>query len=118
MMKETAILLHTAFQIGAVYPRMFGGFLEHIGQAGYEGVYQPDSAPAEADGWRSDVLAALAELRYPGGNFASGYHWVDGIGPKAERPLLARITHQSSSNRKCPCAYSDGGWPDYRIGQR
>ena len=90
-MNSTTLYLHSRFHAGAVDPRIFGGFLEHIGRAVYEGVYQPDSRHADEDGFRSDVLAALSALkmtamRYPGGNFASGYHWKDGIGPRRNRP--------------------------------
>ena len=48
-MEPTTITLHTGFQIGQVDPRIFGGFLEHMGRAVYEGVYDPDSAHADKD---------------------------------------------------------------------
>ncbi len=91
-MRATTIHLHTAFRIAPVDPRLFGGFLEHMGRAVYEGVYDPKSRHVDAHGFRTDVLAALRRLRftvmrYPGGNFASGYHWEDGIGPRHQRPL-------------------------------
>jgi alpha-N-arabinofuranosidase len=91
-MRTTTIHLHTAFQIAAVDPRVFGGFLEHMGRAVYEGVYDPNSKHADDEGFRRDVLDALRRLRfsvvrYPGGNFVSGYHWEDGIGPRDTRPL-------------------------------
>ena len=99
-MKRTDITLHTGFQIGAVDPRIFGGFLEHMGRAVYEGVYDPKSVHADADGFRHDVLRALGRLgmtamRYPGGNFASGYHWLDGVGPKSARPTVRELAWQS-----------------------
>lgn len=99
-MKRTTITLHTAYQIGAVDPRIFGGFLEHMGRAVYEGVYDPDCAHADADGFRTDVLQALKTLqmtamRYPGGNFASGYHWMDGVGPREKRPTMRELAWQS-----------------------
>jgi alpha-L-arabinofuranosidase len=92
LMHTTTIHLHTAFRIGPVDPRLFGGFLEHMGRAVYEGVYDPTSRHADRNGFRTDVLDALRRLRftvmrYPGGNFVSGYHWEDGIGPHAQRPL-------------------------------
>jgi alpha-N-arabinofuranosidase len=91
-MRSTTIHLHTRFEIAPVDPRVFGGFLEHMGRAVYEGVYDPTSRHADEDGLRTDVLEALRRLRftvmrYPGGNFASGYHWEDGIGPRDRRPL-------------------------------
>jgi alpha-N-arabinofuranosidase len=100
-MKETKITLHSEFQIGPVDPRIFGGFLEHMGRAIYEGVYDPDSAHADAAGFRTDVLEALrcldmTAMRYPGGNFASGYHWLDGVGPRESRPTVRELAWQSS----------------------
>lgn len=99
-MKDTTIHLHSAFQIGRVDPRIFGGFLEHLGRAVYEGVYDPKSSHADADGFRTDVLEALRRLqmttmRYPGGNFASGYHWMDGVGPRESRPTVRELAWQS-----------------------
>jgi alpha-N-arabinofuranosidase len=99
-MQPTEIVLHTKFGIAPVDPRVFGGFLEHLGRAVYEGVYDPDSMRADADGCRADVLAALRRLdmtamRYPGGNFVSGYHWQDGVGPRAKRPTVRELAWQS-----------------------
>ena len=99
-MATTTITLHTEFQIDQVDPRIFGGFLEHIGRAVYEGVYDPDCACADEDGFRTDVLGALRRLdmtamRYPGGNFVSGYHWLDGVGPREQRPTVRDLAWQS-----------------------
>jgi alpha-N-arabinofuranosidase len=99
-MQTTKLTLHSQFQIGRVDPRIFGGFLEHMGRAVYEGVYEPESPYADEDGFRQDVLSALRRLqmttmRYPGGNFASGYHWMDGIGPKSARPVVRELAWQS-----------------------
>ncbi|MEP6896054.1 MAG: alpha-L-arabinofuranosidase C-terminal domain-containing protein, partial [Chloroflexota bacterium] len=100
-MEETRINLHSQFQIGQVDQRIFGGFLEHMGRAVYEGVYDPQSEHADKDGFRSDTLGALQRLnmtamRYPGGNFASGYHWQDGIGPRDQRPVIRELAWQST----------------------
>lgn len=99
-MKPTNLYLHSAFEIGEVDPRIFGGFLEHMGRAVYEGVYEPKSKHADEHGCRKDVLAALRKLnmtamRYPGGNFVSGYHWEDGVGPKEERPTVRELAWKS-----------------------
>ena len=72
---------------------IFGSFLEHLGRAIYEGIYDPNSKLADANGFRSDVLQEIRKLkvpivRYPGGNFVSGYHWLDGVGPKADRSAV------------------------------
>ncbi len=100
-MKDTTINLHTNFQIEHVDPRIFGGFLEHMGRAVYQGVYDPECAHADEDGFRTDVLSALERLqytvmRYPGGNFVSGYHWTDGIGPRNQRPTVRDLAWQST----------------------
>src|SRR5947209_15212427 len=76
---------------GPIDPAIYGQFIEHVGRAVYGGVFAPDSPGADADGFRADVVDAVAELRptvlrWPGGNFASGYHWRDGVGPVVERP--------------------------------
>ena len=77
---------------GAVDRRIFSGFLEHIGRAVYEGVYDPGNRLSDGDGIRTDVLTALRPMgmpliRYPGGNFVSSYDWRDGIGPAGDRPV-------------------------------
>lgn len=99
-METTRVLLHRSFTAGPVDPRVFGGFLEHLGRAVYEGVYDPSSRHADADGIRADVLSVLGRLgmtamRYPGGNFASGYHWRDGVGPRGARPVVRDLAWQS-----------------------
>jgi alpha-L-arabinofuranosidase len=73
--------------------RVLGSFLEHLGRAVYTGVYEPASRLADAQGFRTDVAREVKELgvpiiRYPGGNFVSGYDWLDGVGPKAQRPVV------------------------------
>ena len=73
--------------------RLLGSFLEHLGRAIYTGVFEPGSRLADAKGFRSDVAREIKELgvpiiRYPGGNFVSGYNWLDGVGPKTQRPVV------------------------------
>ncbi|HSR31841.1 MAG TPA: hypothetical protein VLY63_14855 [Anaerolineae bacterium] len=80
-MDLTTVTLHTKFEIGSVDPRMFGGFLEHLGRAVYEGVYDPGSSHADQDGFRTDVMDALRRLdlivmRYPGGELCIGLSLV------------------------------------------
>jgi alpha-N-arabinofuranosidase len=77
--------------LGLIDPKLFGGFVEHLGRCIYGGLYEPGSALADERGFRHDVLSLLRELRlgvlrWPGGNFVSNYHWADGIGPAAARP--------------------------------
>ncbi len=85
--------------------RLLGAFLEHLGRAVYTGVYEPDSALANDKGFRTDVLAqvkglAVPIMRYPGGNFVSGYNWLDGVGPKDQRPtVLERAWNSLETNQ-------------------
>ena len=79
------------FPIGEVDRRLFGSFLEHLGRAVYGGIYEPEHPAADEMGFRQDVLEMVKKLgvpvvRYPGGNFVSGYCWEDGTGPKEQRP--------------------------------
>ena len=72
---------------------LFGSFLEHLGRAIYEGIYDPASSLSDSAGFRKDVMAEVRQLgvpmiRYPGGNFVSGYNWLDGVGPKKDRPRV------------------------------
>src|SRR3984957_14732001 len=70
---------------------LFGSFLEHLGRAIYEGIYDPGSKLSDSNGFRKDTLEEIRKInvpiiRYPGGNFVSGYNWLDGIGAKKDRP--------------------------------
>jgi alpha-N-arabinofuranosidase len=84
---------------------LFGSFLEHLGRAIYQGIYDPDSKLADANGFRKDVAEEVRKIgvpvvRYPGGNFVSGYHWLDGVGPKQDRPkVLDRAWNTLDSNQ-------------------
>jgi alpha-N-arabinofuranosidase len=87
----TSLHLDVDEVVADVDPRIFGGLMEHMGRCIYGGIYDPESPRADPYGCRADVLDALARLqltaiRYPGGNFVSGYDWRDGIGPRADRP--------------------------------
>ncbi|ELQ6148821.1 alpha-N-arabinofuranosidase [Cronobacter turicensis] len=78
--------------ISAIDPRLFGSFIEHLGRAVYTGVYEPEHPLADEDGFRQDVIDLVKGLhvttvRYPGGNYVSGFNWRDSIGPKEERPV-------------------------------
>lgn len=89
-MKATIRLNKTAC-IGEVDKRVFGSFIEHLGRAVYGGIYEPGHPTADDMGFRQDVLDMVRALdvpiiRYPGGNFVSGYRWEDGVGPKEKRP--------------------------------
>lgn len=99
-MKSARLWIDLDAAIGTVDRRLFGGFVEHLGRAIYGGLYDPESAHADDLGRRADVLLALKQLdftilRYPGGNFASGYHWQDGVGPREARKRVLDVAWNS-----------------------
>lgn len=88
---KSKITLERTYTIGEVDKRMFGSFIEHLGRCIYQGIYEPTHPEADQYGFRKDVAKLIKELdvpiiRYPGGNFVSGYRWEDGIGPIETRP--------------------------------
>ena len=92
-------------QIGEIHPNVYGNFIEHLGRCIYGGIYEEGSPLSDERGFRKDVLEAIRSLkvpvvRWPGGNFVSGYHWLDGIGPKDKRPRKMELAwHTVESNR-------------------
>lgn len=99
-METARIVADPEFRIGTVDPRMFGSFIEHLGRAVYNGIYEPGHPTADDLGFRRDVLDLVRELRvpivrYPGGNFVSGYDWRDGVGPKDQRPRRLDLAWKS-----------------------
>jgi len=89
---DARIKIDTDRVIGEVDPLLFGGFAEHLGRGIYGGIYDPGNSRSDPNGFRKDVIAAVrsldvSQLRWPGGNFVSGYHWEDGVGPKGSRPV-------------------------------
>lgn len=88
---KAKITVASEMKIGEIDRRMFGSFVEHLGRAVYGGIYEPGHPLADEDGFRTDVIKLINELnvpivRYPGGNFVSGYNWEDGVGPVEQRP--------------------------------
>lgn len=88
---KAKMTLAREFKIGDIDKRIYGSFIEHLGRAVYGGIYEPDHPTADEDGFRGDVIELVRELnvpvvRYPGGNFVSGYNWEDGVGPAEKRP--------------------------------
>ena len=95
-MQQATVTLDPAFTVAPVRRRTFGSFVEHLGRCVYGGIYEPGHPSADPDGFRSDVLALTRELgvsvvRYPGGNFVSGYRWEDGVGPREQRPVRPEL---------------------------
>ncbi|PJJ72843.1 alpha-N-arabinofuranosidase [Diaminobutyricimonas aerilata] len=103
-MSHARITLDRDFTIGEVPRRIFGSFVEHMGRCVYTGIYEPGHPSADEEGFRTDVLELVKEMgptviRYPGGNFVSGYNWEDGVGPVEQRPRrLDGAWHTVESN--------------------
>ena len=103
--RSAQVVINQAHFRSVLDRRLLGAFLEHLGRAVYTGVYEPGSPLADGKGYRTDVVAAVRELgvpimRYPGGNFVSGYHWQDGVGPKERRPtVLERAWNSLETNQ-------------------
>ncbi len=90
-MKNETIQLEKDYTYAEIDDLLFSSFIEHLGRAVYTGIYEPGHPSADENGFRTDVLQLIKDLkvtsvRYPGGNFLSGYNWEDGIGPRNERP--------------------------------
>ena len=85
---------------GPIDRRLFGTFVEHLGRCVYGGIFEPGHPRADEHGFRGDVADLVRELgvtlvRYPGGNFVSGYRWEDGIGPVQARPRRLDLAWRS-----------------------
>jgi len=94
--KTAKLIIDKDFVIGEVDDRIYGSFIEHLGRAVYGGIYEPGHPEANDKGFRTDVIELVKELRvpvvrYPGGNFVSGYNWEDGVGPVDQRPKRAEL---------------------------
>jgi alpha-N-arabinofuranosidase len=103
-MPQAHLTLDPHFTVGTVNRRIFGSFVEHLGRCVYDGIYEPGHQTADADGFREDVLALVRELgvstiRYPGGNFVSGFRWEDAVGPQEDRPTRLDLAwHSTETN--------------------
>ena len=89
-MKQAKMLIEKGYQVSEVDKRIFGSFIEHLGRAVYDGIYQPGHVLSDEEGFREDVLEMVRELnvpvvRYPGGNYVSNFFWEDSVGPVKER---------------------------------
>lgn len=99
-MADARAVIDPTRAVGVVDERLFGSFVEHMGRAIYGGIYEPTHPTADADGWRGDVLElvrrmGVSVIRYPGGNFVSGYDWEDGVGPRETRPARLDLAWRS-----------------------
>lgn len=100
MAKKAKMMLDKELTIGKIDNRIYGSFIEHLGRAVYDGIYQPGHLLSDGNGFRTDVMELVKELnvpivRYPGGNFVSNYFWEDGVGPKEQRPHRLELAWKS-----------------------
>lgn len=103
-MVSARLTIDPQFAVGPVNPRLFGSFVEHLGRCVYDGIYEPAHPKADASGFRTDVMELVKELgvsaiRYPGGNFVSGFRWEDSVGPRDQRPRRLDLAwHSTETN--------------------
>ena len=100
-MLSAKMTLAKEFKIGEIDERIYGSFIEHLGRAVYGGIYEPGHPTADENGFREDVISLVKKLnvpivRYPGGNFVSGYNWEDGVGPVEKRPVRLDLAWQTT----------------------
>ena len=123
-MKKAQIIVDKYFLIGKTDKRIFGSFIEHLGRAVYEGIYQEGSPISDEQGFRKDTLELVRELqvpivRYPGGNFVSGFRWEDSVGPKDQRPSRPELAWGVIENNHFGLdEFVDkikGGWTDVDV---
>ena len=123
-MKNARMTLDRAYQIGKIDPRIYGSFIEHLGRAVYGGIYEPGHPAADEQGFRRDVLDLVRRLnvpvvRYPGGNFVSGFNWEDSVGPDRPKRLdLAWFTTETNEvglHEFCDWCEKAGTSPMYSI---
>jgi alpha-N-arabinofuranosidase len=102
---DARIKIDTERVVGKVDPALFGNFTEHLGRCIYGGIFEEGSPLSDSAGYRKDVQEAVRNLgvsvlRWPGGNFVSGYNWKDGVGPRDQRPARPDLAWGSlESNR-------------------
>lgn len=104
-MKKAQVIISKDFIVGEVDRRIYGSFIEHLGRAVYGGIYEPGHPLADEKGFRKDVMELVKELqvpivRYPGGNFVSGYNWEDGVGPVEKRPRRTELAWRTTETNQ------------------
>ncbi|HEU4755700.1 MAG TPA: alpha-N-arabinofuranosidase [Agromyces sp.] len=112
-MPSARLTIDPHFTVGRVRRNVFGGFVEHLGRHVYDGIFEPGHPSADADGFRQDVIDLVKELgvstiRYPGGNFVSGFRWEDSVGPRDQRPRRLDLAwHSTETNEVGLHEFSD-----------
>ena len=125
-MKNAKMILDKDFAIGAIDKRLYGSFIEHLGRAVYGGIYEPGHPEADEQGFRKDVIRMIRALdvpvvRYPGGNFVSGFNWEDSIGPVEKRPYRLDLawntteTNEVGLHEFCEWCRKAGTTPMYSV---
>ena len=123
-MKKARMNLDRAYSIGRIDPRMYGSFIEHLGRAVYGGIYEPGHPTADEQGFRRDVIDMVRAIdvpvvRYPGGNFVSGFNWEDSVGPNRPKRLdLAWFTTETNEvgmHEFCDWCAKAGTSPMYSV---
>ncbi len=104
-MKKAQVIISKDFTVGKVDRRIYGSFIEHLGRAVYGGIYESGHPLADEKGFRKDVMELVKELRvpivrYPGGNFVSGYNWEDGVGPVEKRPRRTELAWRTTETNQ------------------
>ena len=102
---QVRLVAHKDYIISKIDKRIYGSFLEHLGRAVYEGVYEPEHPDADENGFRKDVMNLVSDLhmpavRYPGGNFVSAFNWEDSLGPKENRPTRLDLAWKSKETNE------------------
>ena len=102
---KAEIIINKNYTTGKIDKRLYGSFIEHLGRAVYGGIYEPTHETADEYGFRKDVLELVKELnvpivRYPGGNFVSGYNWEDGTGDKSQRPKRLELAWKATETNE------------------
>lgn len=125
-MKQAKLVMDRDYAIGGIDRRIYGSFVEHIGRCVYGGIYEPEHPTANAQGFRQDVMQMVRRLqipvvRYPGGNFVSGFNWEDSIGPRENRPKRLDLawftteTNQVGLHEFCDWCKAVGAEPMYSV---
>ena len=99
------LVLDREYELSKVDDRIFGSFIEHLGRAVYDGIYQPGNSLSDGMGFRRDVIDFVKDLqvpiiRYPGGNFVSGFRWEDSVGPRSQRPERLDLAWRSTESNQ------------------
>src|SRR5512135_682920 len=102
---KAELILDKDYIISRVDERLYGSFIEHLGRAVYGGIYDPGNPQSDPRGFRRDVIDLVKKLnvsilRYPGGNFVSGFDWDDSIGPREQRPKRLDLAWSSTESNE------------------